>query len=72
MSLWLYVVIGLLVVIAIIVLMKADSRPMRSFKQKTELITNVTYICSYCGNTFKGTTCPKCGSNSRRAEFSDK
>jgi rubrerythrin len=72
MSLWLYVVVGLLVVIAIIVLMKTDSRPMRSLKQKTELITNVTYICLHCGNTFKGSTCPRCGSNSKQAEFSNK
>jgi len=72
MSLWLYVIVGLLAVIAIIVLMKADSRPMRGFKQKTELITNVTYLCLHCGNAFKGSTCPKCGSNSKQAEFGNK
>ena len=72
MSLWLYVAIGLLVLIGIIVLMKTDSRPMRIFKQKTELITNVTYICLHCGDEFKGATCPKCGSNSRKAEFNNK
>jgi rubrerythrin len=72
MSLWLYVVGGLLVVITVIVLMKTDPRPMRSLKQKTELITNVTYICLHCGNTFKGAKCPHCGSNTKQAEFSDK
>ncbi len=69
MSLWLYVTVGLLVLIAIIVVMKADSNPMRSFKHKTELITNVTYICSHCGNSFKGAKCPTCGSNNWRGEI---
>ncbi|MFQ5940935.1 MAG: hypothetical protein ACE5KA_04470 [Nitrososphaerales archaeon] len=72
MSLWLYVVLGLLVLIAVIVLMKADSRPLRTFRQKTELITDVTYICSHCGNAFKGATCPQCGSNGRKSAYSNK
>lgn len=69
MSLWFYVVVGLLVVIAIIVLMKADSKPMRSFRRKSELITNTTYICMYCGYQFSGSTCPKCGRGRRQPQF---
>ena len=68
MSLWLFVSVGILIVIAIIVVMKADSGAMRSFKNKTKLITNVTYICSHCGNSFKGAQCPTCGSNSWQGE----
>lgn len=69
MSLWLYVVGGLLAVIAIIVLMKTDNAPMRSFKQKTDFITNVTYICMHCGKAFKGAKCPNCGSDRKQTPF---
>ncbi|MEM2761023.1 MAG: hypothetical protein QXU32_12475 [Nitrososphaerales archaeon] len=72
MSLWLYVVIGLLVVIAILVLMKADSKPMRTIKRKTDMISNLTYICLHCGNSFQGPKCPTCGSNNKRPDFFDK
>ncbi len=72
MSLWLYVIIGLIVIVVIFILMKADSRPIRSLKQNNQLITNVDYICLHCGNKFNGATCPNCGFNSKRAEFGNR
>lgn len=66
---WVYVVIGLVVIIAILLLMKGETRPLRRFARGTELITDVTYVCMHCGQTFKGASCPKCGSDSKRIEF---
>ena len=70
---WVYVVIGLVAIIAILILMKSDSRAIRRRSvERTELITNVTYVCMHCGQTFQGSTCPKCGSDKRHAQFTDK
>jgi len=66
---WLYVVIGLIVIIAILLLVKSESRPLKRKFASTELITDVTYVCMHCGQTFKGSSCPKCGSDSKRIEF---
>ncbi len=27
------------------------------------------YVCLVCGNKFKGVTCPRCGSKTKRADF---
>ena len=70
---WLYVVVGLVIIIAILILMKGDSRSIRGrFAKRSEVITDVTYVCMHCGNTFKGSSCPRCGSDKRQAQFSDK
>ena len=67
---WLYVVIGLVVIIAILILMKTDSRSIKGrFGRRTELIADVTYVCMHCGHSFKGARCPKCGSDRKPLEF---
>jgi len=66
---WLYVVIGLVVIIAILMLMKTDSRLKGRLTKRTELITDVTYVCMHCGHMFKGSRCPKCGSHRKPLEF---
>ena len=27
------------------------------------------YVCTVCGNRFRGATCPRCGSKTKRVEF---
>ena len=67
---WLYIVIGLVVIIGILILMKSDSRSIKGrFAKRSEVITDVTYVCVHCGNMFKGSTCPKCGSERKPIEF---
>lgn len=67
---WFYVVVGLVVIIAILMLMKTDSRSIKGrLRKRTELITDVTYVCMHCGNSFKGSRCPKCGSDRKPLEF---
>ncbi|MGH9921842.1 MAG: hypothetical protein ACRD38_03735 [Nitrososphaerales archaeon] len=67
---WIYVVIGLVVVIGILILMKSESRSGKGrFARKAEPITGVTYVCMHCGNTFQGSSCPKCGSERKPIEF---
>jgi rubrerythrin len=66
---WFYVVVGLLVIIAILMFMKTDSRLKGRLTKRTELITDVTYVCMHCGNSFKGSRCPKCGSERKPLEF---
>ena len=67
---WLYVVVGLLVIIAILILMKTDSRSIKErLTKRTDLITDVTYVCMHCGHMFKGSRCPKCGSHRKPLEF---
>jgi len=66
---WLYVVLGLLVIIAILMLMKSDSGLKGRLTKRTEPITGVTYVCMHCGHMFKGSSCPKCGSERKPLEF---
>lgn len=65
---WIYVVIGLLVVIAILILMKTDSRSVKGRLTRREL-TDVSYVCMHCGHMFKGSRCPKCGSDRKPIEY---
>jgi len=67
---WLYVIVGLLVIIGILILMKTDTRQIKGrFGKKRELITDVTYVCMKCGHSFKGSSCPKCGADRKPLEF---
>jgi len=67
---WLYVVVGLIVVIGILILMKSESRSGRGrFARRAEPVAGVTYVCMHCGNTFQGSSCPKCGSERKPIEF---
>ncbi len=66
---WPYVVIGLIVIIAILILMRSDSGPLKRRSKHAQLITDVTYVCMHCGHTFKGSSCPKCGADRKPIEF---
>jgi len=67
---WPYVVLGLLVIIAILIFMKTDTKLIKGrVGKRTELITDVTYVCMHCGHSFKGSRCPKCGSDRKPVEF---
>lgn len=66
---WPYVVIGLIVIIAILILMRTESGPLKRRSRRAELIRDVTYVCMHCGHTFKGSTCPKCGVDRKPIEF---
>lgn len=67
---WLYVAVGLAILAAILIIMRMDTgRLKRAHVKGPDLITNVTYVCMHCGYTFKGSKCPKCGSDRRPLEF---
>jgi rubrerythrin len=66
---WLYVVVGLVVIIAILLLMKSDTRLKGRLTRRTELLTDVTYVCMRCGHSFRGSRCPKCGSERKPIDF---
>lgn len=66
---WIYVVIGLVVIIALLLLMKAEPRLKGRLTGRTELVAGITYVCMHCGHSFRGSRCPKCGSERKPIEF---
>lgn len=67
---WFYVAVGLVIIIAILILMRVESGPLkRRYAKGAELITNVTYVCMHCGHAFEGSRCPKCGFDRKPLEF---
>lgn len=66
---WVYVVIGLVVIIAILILMKSDRTIKGRFVRRAKVLADVTYVCMHCGHSFKGAKCPKCGFDRKPVEF---
>lgn len=62
---WLYVVTGLIIIIAVLILMNME----RSKKKVRTESLNVSYICMRCGHSFKGSKCPNCGFERKPVEF---
>jgi len=61
---WLYVVFGLLVIIAILVLMNLEKRRDKVSKSNDHIhisIEDSLNICPACGNRFRGRRCTHCG-----------
>lgn len=57
---WIYVVVGLLIIIVLIVLLKGEKRSMR-IGYSGKRVTDTLGICLSCGNKFRGSKCPYCG-----------
>ncbi|MEM0367649.1 MAG: hypothetical protein QW572_04425 [Candidatus Nitrosocaldus sp.] len=57
---WIYVVVGLLIIIVLIVLLKGEKRSMR-IGYSGKRVTDTLSICLSCGNKFRGSKCPYCG-----------
>lgn len=57
---WIYVVIGLLIIIVLIALLKGEKRSMR-IGYGGKRVTDTLSICLSCGSKFRGSKCPYCG-----------
>ncbi len=66
---WFYVAVGLVVIIAIILLIRRESGPLKARAKNPDVVRNVTYVCMNCGYSFRGLRCPKCGSDKKPLEL---
>ncbi|GBC73632.1 hypothetical protein HRbin04_01036 [archaeon HR04] len=55
---WVYVVIGLLIILVLVVLLKGERRHLHG---KKYYAVNTLTICLSCGSRFRGSKCPYCG-----------
>ncbi|MEM0480383.1 MAG: hypothetical protein QXR94_03145 [Candidatus Nitrosocaldus sp.] len=54
---WVYVVIGLLIILVLVVLLKGERRHTYGRYHASDTLT----ICLSCGSRFRGSKCPYCG-----------
>lgn len=64
---WAYVAVGVVVLIALLILIKSESSPLR--RRRSETASGLTYICMHCGHSFKGGRCTHCGSERKPIDF---
>ncbi|MCS6768459.1 MAG: hypothetical protein RMJ59_06560 [Candidatus Nitrosocaldus sp.] len=60
---WVYVVVGLLIILVLVVLLKGERRSTthsRGHGQYHDMSGTLT-ICLSCGSRFRGSKCPYCG-----------
>ncbi len=60
---WVYVVVGLLIIIVLIVLLKGEKSMRVGYSRgySSKKVTDTLGICLSCGNKFRGSRCPYCG-----------
>ncbi|MFN4336607.1 MAG: hypothetical protein ACK4FV_03360 [Candidatus Nitrosocaldus sp.] len=57
---WVYVVVGLLIIIVLLVLLKGEKGNIR-MGYSSKRVTDTLGICLSCGSKFRGSRCPYCG-----------